>query len=83
MAVWAVRLQDKQDEMFWDATHSTYYATATSDPSVLFRMRDEYDGAEPSANSVAAMNLCASDNSPITLNGRRKRTRHLPRFQIA
>lgn len=54
---WAVRLQDKQDEMFWDAGQGTYFATTDSDPSVLFRMRDEYDGAEPSANSVAAMNL--------------------------
>ena len=68
--LWAVRLQDKQDETFWDATHSTYYATATSDPSVLFRMRDEYDGAEPSANSVAAMNL--SRLSQLTDNAERK-----------
>lgn len=67
---WAVRLQDKQDETFWDATHSTYYATATSDPSVLFRMRDEYDGAEPSANSVAAMNLLRL--SQLTDNAERK-----------
>jgi hypothetical protein len=54
---WAVRLQDRQDAMFWDAAQGTYFATTTADPSVLFRMRDEYDGAEPSANSVAAMNL--------------------------
>lgn len=54
---WAVRLQDRQDEIFWDASQGTYFATTNTDPSVLFRMRDEYDGAEPSANSVAAMNL--------------------------
>ncbi len=54
---WAVRLQDTQDEIFWDAGQGTYFATTNNDPSVLFRMRDEYDGAEPSANSVTAMNL--------------------------
>jgi len=55
--LWAVRLQDTQDDTFWDASYGTYFATTSSDSSVLFRMRDEYDGAEPSANSVAAMNL--------------------------
>jgi uncharacterized protein YyaL (SSP411 family) len=54
---WGVRLQDKQDEIFWDAGQGTYFATTDVDSSVLFRMRDEYDGAEPSANSIAAMNL--------------------------
>jgi uncharacterized protein YyaL (SSP411 family) len=55
--VWAEKLQNKQDEVFWDSTQGTYFATTASDSSVLFRMRDEFDGAEPSANSIAAMNL--------------------------
>jgi uncharacterized protein YyaL (SSP411 family) len=54
---WAVGLQDKQDQVFWDARQGTHFATTDIDPSVLFRMRDEYDAAEPSANSIAAMNL--------------------------
>jgi uncharacterized protein len=67
---WAVRLQDKQDEAFWDREHGTYFATTTRDSSVLFRMRDEFDGAEPSANSVAAMNLLRL--SQLTDNAERK-----------
>jgi uncharacterized protein YyaL (SSP411 family) len=55
--LWAVQLQDVQDDVFWDASQGTHFATANTDSSVLFRMRDEYDAAEPSANSVAAMNL--------------------------
>ena len=43
--------------MFWDAEQNAYFATTGEDSSVLFRMRDDYDGAEPSANSVSAMNL--------------------------
>lgn len=54
---WAVQLQQKQDQLFWDGRKAGYFATAGSDSSVLFRMRDDYDGAEPSANSVSGMNL--------------------------
>jgi uncharacterized protein YyaL (SSP411 family) len=54
---WADRLEAKQNAIFWDAQNGTYFATAANAPSVLFRMRDEYDGAEPSANSIASMNL--------------------------
>jgi uncharacterized protein YyaL (SSP411 family) len=54
---WAVQLQQKQDELFWDARKAAYFATAGNDSSVLFRMHDDYDGAEPSANSISGMNL--------------------------
>ena len=67
---WAVRLQDAQDKIFWDAAQGTYFATTNADPSVLFRMRDEFDAAEPSANSIAAMNLLRL--SQVTDNAERK-----------
>ena len=54
---WAVALQEKEDELFWDARGGGYFTTSGQDPSVLVQMREEYDGAEPSPNSVAAMNL--------------------------
>ena len=54
---WAVRLQQTQDQLFWDSSQGGYFATSGDDPSILARMRDDYDGAEPSPNSVAAMNL--------------------------
>jgi uncharacterized protein len=54
---WAVDLQKKQDELFWDSQNAAYFASTGHDSSLLFRMRDEYDGAEPSANSVSGMNL--------------------------
>jgi uncharacterized protein YyaL (SSP411 family) len=68
--VWAVRLQDKQDEVFWDPALGSYFATPTHDSSVLLRMRDEFDGAEPSANSISAMNLLRL--SQMTDNAERK-----------
>jgi uncharacterized protein YyaL (SSP411 family) len=54
---WAVALEERQDALFWDANQSGYFDTTGGDPSVLFRTRDDYDGAEPAASSVAAMNL--------------------------
>lgn len=53
---WAIRLQETQDRLFWDDSGG-YFQTPPNDKSILVRMRDAYDGAEPSANSVAAMNL--------------------------
>ncbi len=61
---WAVRLQEKQDQLFWDEDNGGYFSAPSADSSVLLRMRDAYDGAEPAANSVAAMNL--SRLAPMT-----------------
>jgi uncharacterized protein len=54
---WAIDLQARQDALFGDAEHGGYFSTTGSDPSVLLRMKEDYDGAEPSPNSVAALNL--------------------------
>ncbi|NQU11221.1 thioredoxin domain-containing protein, partial [bacterium] len=54
---WAIALQDKQNALFWDQAGGGYFSTTGQDPSVILRMKDDYDGAEPSANSVAALNL--------------------------
>jgi len=52
-------LQKKQNELFWDKeqNHGGYFSTAGQDPNILLRIKEDYDGAEPSPNSVAAMNL--------------------------
>jgi uncharacterized protein YyaL (SSP411 family) len=54
---WAVELQKKQDTLFGDPAHGGYFSAAAGDPSILLRMKEDHDGAEPSPNSVAAMNL--------------------------
>jgi len=53
---WAVELQERQDALFWDAAGG-YFSSAAGDPLVPVRMKEDYDGAEPSANSVSAKNL--------------------------
>jgi uncharacterized protein YyaL (SSP411 family) len=54
---WAIRLQEQQDTQFWDATGGGYFSTSAGRPDILVRVKDDYDGAEPAPNSVAAMNL--------------------------
>ncbi|MEO8258721.1 MAG: thioredoxin domain-containing protein [Acidobacteriota bacterium] len=54
---WAVTLQRRQDELFWDEVDGGWFSTTGRDRSVLLRMKDEYDGAEPTASSVSVCNL--------------------------
>jgi len=54
---WALRLQKTQDSLFSDNKQGAYFTTFTSDEHLLWKDREAYDGAEPSPNSVAAMNL--------------------------
>ena len=54
---WAITLQEKQNELFWDQSAGGYYNTSGTDNSVLVRLKESYDGAEPSPNSISFMNL--------------------------
>ncbi|GIL83535.1 hypothetical protein Vretifemale_12327, partial [Volvox reticuliferus] len=59
---WAMQLQAVQDQLFWDSHSGGYFSTADpasadADPSIRIRIKDDYDGAEPTASSVAAINL--------------------------
>uniref|UniRef100_A0A803L9N1 Spermatogenesis-associated protein 20-like TRX domain-containing protein n=1 Tax=Chenopodium quinoa TaxID=63459 RepID=A0A803L9N1_CHEQI len=45
------------DELFMDKEGGGYFNTPGEDPSVLLRVKEDHDGAEPSGNSVAAINL--------------------------
>ncbi len=51
------RLTERMIELFWDEEGGGFFSTSGRDPSVLVRMKDNYDGAEPSGNSVAVLNL--------------------------
>lgn len=77
---WALRLQSRQDELFWDSKHGGWFSTTGSDPSVLLRMKEDYDGAEPSAGSVSAMNLLTFLHLTGDGNTRQKLERALARF---
>lgn len=54
---WARELQAKQDELFWDAEKGGYFFTASQQTDLIVRKKESFDGAMPSGNAVAALNL--------------------------
>ena len=54
---WAMTLQRRQDELFWDEADGGWFSTTGRDSSVLLRLKEDYDGAEPSATSVSLFNV--------------------------
>jgi uncharacterized protein YyaL (SSP411 family) len=55
--VWAIELQEKLDERFWDVAQAGYVMRSELAGETLLVIREDYDGAEPSPNHLAAENL--------------------------
>ncbi|HKW99617.1 MAG TPA: thioredoxin domain-containing protein [Bryobacteraceae bacterium] len=53
----ALKLAEKQSALFEDKEHGGFFSTAAGDQSLVVRMKEDYDGAEPSGNSIAILNL--------------------------
>ncbi|HEU5077751.1 MAG TPA: thioredoxin domain-containing protein [Opitutaceae bacterium] len=64
---WAEKLQATMDRMFWDEKDGGYFQAAEGDASIVLRLKDDYDAAEPTAGSVAAMNLLRL--APVSRDG--------------
>ena len=54
---WAKQLHAAQARLFRDGADGGWFSTSGGDASVLLRLKEDYDGAEPSAASVTAWNL--------------------------
>jgi uncharacterized protein len=54
---WAIKLQQRQDELFRDAKEGGYFMTSGADADVLLRMKEADDMTEPSPNSISALNV--------------------------
>src|SRR6266404_4456412 len=53
----ASELQETNDRLFFDEKNGGYFSNSGKDESVFLRMKDDNDGAEPAASSLAALNL--------------------------
>ncbi|GJM16094.1 MAG: thioredoxin domain-containing protein [Thermodesulfobacteriota bacterium] len=53
----ALALQDDLDKGFWDNKYGGYYFTSNDAEELISRQKEIYDGAIPSGNSVAGLNL--------------------------
>ena len=54
---WAETLQERMEALFGDPANGGYFGSAAADPVLVARLKDDYDGAEPAATSVGALNL--------------------------
>jgi uncharacterized protein len=54
---WAADLQKEMDGLFLDAEGGGYFSVHTDQADSILRIKEDYDGAEPSPNSLAALNL--------------------------
>ena len=53
----AIELTEEQIKLFWDSSIGAFFFTAEDAESLLTRQKETYDGAIPSGNSVAMLNL--------------------------
>nr|MBA3543779.1 thioredoxin domain-containing protein [Chthoniobacterales bacterium] len=53
----AEQLQEAQDRLFWDERNGGYFTSTGDDPSILIRLKEDNDNAEPAPSSIAARNL--------------------------
>ncbi|HVT74022.1 MAG TPA: thioredoxin domain-containing protein [Lacunisphaera sp.] len=72
---WAEQLQARMDDLFWDEAGGGYFNSRGDDPAVIVRLKDDFDGAEPAANSVAVANLVRLDWMLGTTGAREKARR--------
>ena len=77
---WAIDLQKRQDELFWDQKQGAWFSTTGQDPTVLLRLKEDYDGAEPAASSVAALNVLTLAHLTGDDSHREKTGRTLARY---
>ena len=81
----AVALAETMLRQFYDTTDGGFFMTDGTDPSVILRAKDEYDGAEPSGNSIATQLLLRlallTDRSDFREAAERTLTLFAPRMQ--
>ncbi|TLD70580.1 thioredoxin domain-containing protein [Phragmitibacter flavus] len=54
---WAVDLQNEFDTSYGDPEKGGYYTVSKNIPNSVLQVKEDYDGAEPSPNSIASLNL--------------------------
>jgi uncharacterized protein len=81
---WALELTEVQTTLFFDERDGGWFSTTGEGASVLLRMKEDYDGAEPAAASIAVANLLALghivSNAALVDRARRTLERYGPQI---
>jgi uncharacterized protein YyaL (SSP411 family) len=84
---WALAMERRQDALFWDEAEAGWFSTTGQDPTVLLRLKEEYDGAEPAASSLATLNALTlahlTGNAQSLARAERTLARYGPRIGAA
>ncbi|ABK18225.1 thioredoxin domain-containing protein [Syntrophobacter fumaroxidans] len=76
----AVKLQDLMIDLFWDDAEGGFFFTPNDGENLIVREREIYDGAVPSSNSAAALNLLRLGRMVGAVRFEEKADRLLRRF---
>jgi uncharacterized protein len=79
---WVIELQTKQDQKFWDDEEAGWFSTTGDDPTVLLRLKEDYDGAEPAASSVSALNTLTMSHLTGDDRMRQRAQRTIARYGV-
>jgi uncharacterized protein YyaL (SSP411 family) len=77
---WALELQQVASSLFSDDADGGWFSTAGDDPSVLLRLKEDYDGAEPSGATVTVRNLLMLSSLTGDASMRERAGRTLERY---
>jgi uncharacterized protein YyaL (SSP411 family) len=77
---WALELTAAQTELFFDPQDGGWFSTTGEDESVLLRLKEDYDGAEPAAASVTVRNHIALGHLTENEELRNRALRTLERY---
>src|SRR5487761_2081208 len=76
----AIRLTERALELFEDRANGGFFSTAEGAENLVLRLKDDYDGAEPSGNSAMALALLRLARLPGRDEFRRAAERTLEAF---
>jgi len=76
----AIELTQTQIEKFYDTKAGAFYDISGSDKSIIVRTKEWADGAEPSGNSVAIMNLLRLSQATDKIQWRKMAERSIAHF---
>jgi len=83
----AIQLTEKQIELFEDPNIGGFFSSGAEDLSLVMRVKEDYDGAEPSGNSIAIMNLLRlgqiTNRPPFRESADRALAAFAPRLSLA
>jgi hypothetical protein len=76
----AIALTEQQNKLFYDQDQGGFYDISGADKSILIRTKESYDGAEPTGNAIAILNLLRLSQMTDNKNWRAMADRALAYF---